>query len=337
MNKDYYSILGVSKEASESEIKKAYRKLSKEYHPDLNPNNKEAEEKFKEIAEAYSVLSDSEKRNNYDRFGTADGRGGNPFGGMNMDDIYSSFFGGNPFGGRQNMRRKGNDIRINIKLTLDEIYSGVHKKIKYRKNSKCEPCDGKGGELSKCTRCNGQGVVNQIQQTPFGRIQSSVVCNSCQGSGEMVVKSCGSCNGNGIKLSEVEYEFDIPRGIMDGEMLKVNGMGSSIRNGIDGDLIINIVETPHEKFKRVGNDIYQTLKLSYKDLVLGNDDVHIDTMDKKIKIKVKKGTDIGTMLRIPNKGFIRGNQNGDMLLEVWLDIPKDVTKEEEEKIKLLNI
>lgn len=339
MSKDYYEILGVSKDANETDIKKSYRKLSKQYHPDLNPNNKEAEEKFKDIAEAYSVLSDSEKRSNYDRFGSADGRG-NPFGGMDMDDIFSSFFGGgNPFGGRQrqNRRRKGNDIRINIQVSLEDLFNGVHKKIKYRKNNKCSDCNNTGGETSKCTSCNGQGVVNQVQNTPFGRIQNTVMCSNCQGSGEMLVKPCNSCGGNGVKLGEVEYEFDIPRGLMEGEMLRVNAMGNAVKNGIDGDLIINFVEIPHEKFRRVGNDIHQTIKLTYKDLVLGNDNVQIDTMDGKIKFKIKKGTDVGTMLRIPTKGFVRGNETGDMLLEVWLDIPKEVSKEDEEKINSLSV
>jgi len=333
MSKDYYNILGVNKEANESEIKKSYRKLSKKYHPDVNPNNKEAEDKFKEIAEAYSVLSDSEKRSNYDRFGSADGRGGNPFGDMGMNDIFSQFFGGGRQ--RQNRRRKGNDIRVNIKLSLEDIYNGVNKKIKYRKTNKCSECNNTGGESSKCTTCNGQGVINQVQNTPFGRIQNSVMCSNCQGSGEMIVKPCGSCGGNGTKMGEVEYEFEIPKGLMDGEMLRVGGMGNAIKKGIDGDLIINIVEIPHDKFRRVGNDIHQTLNLTYKDLVLGNDDVQVDTMNGKIKIKIKKGTDIGTMLRIPTKGFIRGNETGDMLLEVWLDIPKEVSKEDEEKINSL--
>lgn len=333
MSKDYYNILGVNKEANESEIKKSYRKLSKKYHPDVNPNNKEAEDKFKEIAEAYSVLSDSEKRSNYDRFGSADGRGGNPFGDMGMDDIFSQFFGGGRQ--RQNRRRKGNDIRVNIKLSLEDIYNGVNKKIKYRKTNKCSECNNTGGESSKCTTCNGQGVINQVQNTPFGRIQNSVMCSNCQGSGEMIVKPCGSCGGNGTKMGEVEYEFEIPKGLMDGEMLRVGGMGNAIKKGIDGDLIINIVEIPHDKFRRVGNDIHQTLNLTYKDLVLGNDDIQVDTMNGKIKIKIKKGTDIGTMLRIPTKGFIRGNETGDMLLEVWLDIPKEVSKEDEEKINSL--
>lgn len=339
MGKDYYEILGVSRDANETDIKKSYRKLSKQYHPDLNPDNKEAEEKFKDIAEAYSVLSDSEKRSNYDRFGTADGRG-NPFGGMDMDDIFSQMFGGgSPFGNRRggNRKRKGNDIRINLKMSLDDLFNGVHKKIKYRKTNKCVTCNNTGGDHISCNSCGGRGMKIQIQETPFGRMQNSVMCGDCQGNGKVISKACNSCHGSGVNTKEVEYEFDIPRGIMDGEMLKVGGMGNAVKNGIDGDLIINIVEIPHEKFRRVGNDIHQTLNLTYKDLVLGNDDVHVDTMEGKIKFKIKEGTKIGSMLRIPNRGFVRGNEKGDMLLEVWLDIPENVSEEEKEKIKSLSI
>jgi molecular chaperone DnaJ len=331
MGKDYYNILGVDKNASESEIKKSYRKLSKEYHPDLNPNNKESEEKFKDIAEAYSVLSDPEKRSNYDRFGTPNGNG-NPFGGMDMDDIFSSFFGN-----KQNRRRKGNDIRINIHLSLEDIFSGIHKRIRYRKSCKCNDCNSTGGETIQCNTCGGQGVLIQIQNTPFGRIQNTVPCSNCRGSGRIITKQCNSCNGNGVNIKEVEYEFDIPKGIMDGEMLRIMGMGNSIKDGIDGDLIINMVELPHDKFKRVGNDLHQTLNLSFKDLVLGNDDVQVDTLEGKIKFKIKKGTDVGSMLRIPKRGFVRDSEKGDMILEVWMDVPKNLTEEEENKIKNLTI
>jgi len=332
MNKDYYQILGVDRSANESDIKKAYRKLSKEYHPDLNPNNKEAEEKFKSIAEAYSVLSDKEKKINYDRFGTADGRT-NPFGGMNMDDIFSSFYGNMKYG--RNM--KGGDIRINVKLTLEEMYNGVQKKIIYRKLSKCEPCIGRGGETISCVTCNGIGVVNNIQNTPFGKIQTTTHCPNCSGSGQIITKKCGICSGNGVSQQEIPFEFDLPRGVMDGEMLRVFGMGNSVRNGVEGDLLINIIEIPHEKFKRVGLDIHQKINLTYKDLVLGNDSVEIDTIDNKIRFKIHPGTMIGTMLRVPNKGFIRENLNGDMLLEIWLDIPTNIDEEEKEKINLLKI
>lgn len=331
MNKDYYEILGIGRDVDESEIKKAYRKLSKEFHPDLNPGNKEAEEKFKSIAEAYSVLSDKEKRLNYDRFGTVDGKT-NPFGGMNMNDIFSSFYG------NINKRKiKGGDIRINVKLTLEEMYNGVQKKVIYKKLSKCEPCDGTGGETINCGTCNGIGVITHTQNTPFGQIQSTVQCPNCSGSGSVITKKCETCSGNGVNQKNIPFEFDLPKGIMDGEMLRVHGMGNSVRNGIDGDLIINVIEIPHNKFKRVGMDIHQRINLSFKDLVLGNDSVEIDTIDNKIRFKVNPGTKVGTLLRVPNKGFIRENDNGDMLLEVWIDIPINVDEEEKEKINSLKI
>jgi molecular chaperone DnaJ len=339
MSKDYYEILGVSRDANETVIKKSYRKLSKQYHPDLNPDNKESEEKFKDIAEAYSVLSDSEKRSNYDRFGTADGRG-NQFDGMDMGDIFSQMFsGGNPFGNRRGgvRKRKGSDIRINLKMSLEDMFNGIHKKIKYRKANKCVTCDNTGGDHIVCNGCGGKGVKVQIQKSPFGGVQNTVMCGECQGSGNVISKACNSCKGSGVGLSEVEYEFEIPRGVMDGEMLRVGAMGNAVKSGVEGDLIINIVELPHDKFRRVVNDIHQTLNLSYKELVLGNDAVQVDTMEGKIKFKIKEGTKIGSMLRIPNRGFIRGNEKGDMLLEVWLDIPENISDVEKEKINSLSI
>jgi molecular chaperone DnaJ len=331
MSKDYYNILGVGKNADETEIKKAYRKLSKEHHPDLNPDNKESEEKFKSIAEAYSVLSDKEKKLNYDRFGTADGRT-NPFAGTNMEDIISSFYGG-----IKNRKSKGGDIRINLKLTLEEIYNGSNKKIIYKKFVKCAPCGGTGGDNISCTTCNGIGMVNQVQNTPFGKMQSTVHCPKCNGEGNIITKHCGTCVGTGVIREDKTFEFDTPKGIMDGETLRVYNMGNAIRNGLEGDLLINVVEILHEKFKRVGLDIHQKVNLSYKDLVLGNDSIEVDTMDKKIRFKITSGTKVGTMLRVPNKGFVRDNMTGDMLLEIWVDIPSNIDEEEKEKIKSLKI
>lgn len=331
MNKDYYKILEVERNATENDIKKAYRRLSKQYHPDLNPDNKEAEEKFKDIAEAYSILSDNEKKNNYDRFGTADGRT-NPFAGMDVNDMFSSFFGG------QNVRRrKGTDIRVNVKVTLEEIFEGVHKKIKYRKSNKCSSCNNTGGESTQCNTCGGSGIVTQIQNTPFGRMSNSVSCPTCSGLGEMIINKCNTCSGSGTNIGETEFAFDLPKGVMDGESLRVNGMGNSVRKGLDGDLIINIVEIPHEIYRRVGNDIHQRINLTYKDLVLGNDDVHVETLEGKIKFKIKEGTKVGSMLRIPNRGLVRKDEKGDMLIEVWLDIPENIDEEEKEKIKSLKI
>lgn len=331
MSKDYYNTLEVDKNASEKDIKKSYRKLSKKYHPDLNPNNQEAESKFKDIAEAYTVLSDKEKKSNYDSFGDPNGQPQNPFGDMGMDDIFSQFFGGR---GRERRRVKGSDIRVNIHMTLEEMYGGVHKKIKYKRNKRCNTCNGTGGDSNICNTCQGGGSVNQIQESPFGKIQAAVPCPSCGGSGRVIVKPCGTCSSNGVKTSEEQLSFDIPKGIMNGESLRVTSKGNSIKNGIDGDLFINIVEKPHDKFVRKGLDIHQRVNLPYKDLVLGSP-IELDTLDGKIRMNIKSSTQVGSMLRIPHKGFTRDNQKGDMIVEVWLDIPKDITEEEKDIIKSL--
>jgi molecular chaperone DnaJ len=335
MSKDYYNILGVTKESTDKEIKKAYRTLSKKYHPDLNPDNEEAESKFKDIAESYTVLSNKEKKNNYDTFGDPNGQPQNPFGDAGMDDIFSQFFGGgNPFAGGGRRRVKGSDIRVNIHMSLEEMYSGVHKKIKYRRNKKCGTCNGTGGDSNKCGGCNGQGMVNQVQQTPMGRFQTTVSCPKCDGSGQVITKPCGGCTANGVMLSEEQLSFDIPKGIMDGESLRVSGKGNSIKNGVDGELFINIIEKSHDKFVRKGLDIHQRVNLPYKNLVLGSP-IEVDTIDGKIRMNVKEGTQVGTMLRIPQKGFIRDNQKGDMIVEVWLDIPKEISDKEKDIIKSL--
>jgi len=332
MSKDYYNILGVTKESTSKEIKKAYRNLSKKYHPDLNPEDKESENKFKEIAEAYSILSDKEKKSNYDRFGDPSGQPQNPFGDAGMDDIFASFFGGGRNGGRR--RVKGSDIRVNIHMTLEEIYTGTHKTIKYRRNKKCGTCNGTGGDSNACGNCKGQGAVNQIQQTPMGRIQTTVSCPSCGGSGQVITNPCGGCSANGVMVSEEQLSFDIPKGIMDGESLRVSGKGNSIKNGVDGELFINIVEKPHDKFRRSGLDIHQRVNLLYKDLVLGSS-IEVDTIDGKILMTVKGGTQVGSMLRVPQKGFIRDSNKGDMIVEVWMDVPKEVSDEQKDIIKSL--
>ena len=336
MGKDYYNILEVDKSASERDIKKSYRTLSKKYHPDKNPDNKESEDKFKEVAEAYSILSNKEKRGNYDAFGDPNGQQQNPFG--DMDDMFSQFFGGgrNPFGGRGGGRQrvKGSDIRVNIKMTLEEMYSGIHKTIKYRRNKKCGTCNGTGGDSNTCGNCKGHGMVNQIQQTPMGRVQTTVSCPHCGGSGQVITNPCGGCSANGVNTSEEQLSFDIPKGIMDGESLRVSGKGNAIRNGADGDLFINIIEKVHDKFRRSGLDIHQRVNLPYKDLVLGTP-IEVDTIDGKIRMTVKSGTQVGSMLRVPQKGFIRDNQKGDMIVEIWLDIPKEVTEEEKKILETL--
>ena len=336
MTKDLYDILGVDKNVDDSTLKKAYRKLSKKYHPDVNPDDPTAEEKFKEISHAYTILSDKQKRQNYDMYGSADGQS-NPFGGgnMNMDDIINSFFGGNPFGNRgRKQMKKGSDIRVNIKLELEDIFTGTHKKIKYKRNGECKPCNNSGGKTQRCVTCNGAGVINQIQNTPFGRIRNTVHCSKCAGKGNIIINPCKTCGGNGTLLSEETLEFDIPAGILDGESLVVKGKGNAIPQGINGDLIINIVEVSHPTFKRKGVDLHVRLPLTYKEIVLGTPK-EVETIDGKIRIKIKEGTEIGHILRVPKKGLKRQNQQGDMLIEIWLDVPKNISEEEKEIINQL--
>lgn len=337
MSKDYYNILGITKESTDKEIKKAYRTLSKKYHPDVNPDNSEAEEKFKEIADAYSVLSNKEKRQNYDMYGNPDGQP-NPFGGggMDMDDIFSTFFGGgNPFGGRQKRRQsKGTDIRVNIKLSIHEIFNGAHKKIKYKRKDNCNTCNATGGKSTTCSGCGGRGMVMQVQTTPLGRIQNSAICPNCRGSGKIITDPCKKCNGSATNLKEEMLEFDIPPGISDGEVLVIKDKGNSSKDGINGDLLVNITELPHEKFHRSGLDIHQRVKTTYKDLVMGAP-IEVETLNGKIRLTIKAGTQVGHILRVPSKGLKRGNTIGDMMIEVWLDIPKEVTEEEKKIINTL--
>ena len=339
MSKDFYNILGINKSATDKDIKKAYRQLSKKYHPDINPDNKDSEEKFKEVAGAYSVLSDKNKKQNYDTYGSPDGSN-NPFaGGVDMDDIFNQFgdiFGNNHFRGRNNRKRvkKGADIKVNIKLNLEEIFTGINKKIKYKRNKGCNDCKGSGGKSTICNNCRGTGSLTYIQNTPFGKIQSNGACHKCRGTGEIISNPCNQCRGVGTLIKEEIVEFKIPQGIMDGEVLIIKKSGHSIKNGIAGDLLINIVEVPHEKFRRSGLDIYHTINLNYRELVLGTPR-EIETLNGKIRINIKEGTPVGHVLRVPGKGIGRGNQTGDMMIELWLVIPVDLKEEERKLIECL--
>jgi len=356
MNKrDYYEVLGVDKSATEIEIKKAYRKMALKYHPDKNPDNKEAEEKFKEAAEAYEILSDSQKRQRYDQYGHAGvgGASGGGFGGagMSMDDIFSHFgdiFGGGfsgGFGGGGSRRRvnRGSNLRVKVKLTLAEMASGVEKKIKLNKFVACSACNGTGAEdgssRQTCPTCHGSGQVTRVTNTFLGQMQTSSTCPQCGGEGRIITKHCHVCHGNGIVKGEEVVTINIPAGVNDGMQLTMSGKGNAgARNGINGDLIILIEEEPHEFLKRDGNNLIYDLYLNFADAALGVD-VDIPTVNKKVRIKIPAGTQGGKVLRLRGKGLpdVNGYGHGDLLVNVNIWTPQNLSKEEKalmEKLKM---
>jgi len=350
--RDYYEILGVQKNASDEEIKKAYRKLAIKYHPDKNPDDKAAEEKFKEAAEAYEVLSDPEKRQRYNQFGHA-GVGGSAGsggygGGMNMDDIFSQFgdifggaFGGFS-GGRSGGRRvnRGSNLRVKVKLTLSDIANGVEKKIKVNKHVSCKTCQGSGaknGAYDTCRSCNGSGVVTRVQQTILGAMQTQTTCNMCQGEGRIVRDKCNTCHGDGIVREEEVITFNVPAGVSEGMQLSMNGKGNAApRGGINGDLLIVIEEEEHPQLKREGNHIVYNLGISFPEAALGTS-VEIPTIDSKVKIKIDPGTQSGKVLRLKGKGLpdINSYGKGDMLVEISVYTPTNLSSEEKRTLELL--
>ncbi len=354
--RDYYEILEVSKSASKEEIKKAYRKKAIQHHPDKNPGDHSAEEKFKEAAEAYEVLSDDNKRARYDQFGHAGMNGASGFGGggMSMDDIFSHFgdifgdLGGFGFGGfgqgRQQGQRmsRGTNLRVKVRLNLQEIAQGAEKKLKLKKYIPCQSCDGTGAEgrsgFSTCSTCNGTGQVTRITNTILGRMQTSSVCSTCGGSGKIITKKCTSCYGEGIVQDEEVVTIKIPAGVAEGMQLNVSGKGNAARRGgINGDLIVVIEEEQHPDLIRDGNDLIYPLFVSIPDATIGTT-VEIPTIDGKAKIKVDAGTQPGKILRLRGKGIpdVNGYGKGDLLVTVNVWIPKDISKEERATLEKLN-
>ena len=338
MKQDYYEILGINKNATAAEIKKAYRKKAIEYHPDKNPGNKEAEEKFKLAAEAYEVLSDEQKRTRYDQYGHAafEGAGGFGGGGMNMDDIFRHFgdifgraFGGcfsgfGGFGGGQR-RPKGSNLRIRVKLTLDEIANGVDKKVKVRRKVQAE-----GVTYKTCATCHGTGQVTRITNTILGRMQTATTCTSCGGSGQMIDKKPSDADSQGMRVVEETVSIKIPAGVVDGMQLKVSGKGNDAPgNGIAGDLIVAIEEVEHDFLKREGDNLHYDLYISISEAVLGTSK-EIDTVTGKVRIKLEDGIQSGKILRLRGKGIpsINGYGSGDLLVHVNVWTPKNLTKEQ---------
>jgi len=357
--RDYYEILGVSKSASEDEIKKAYRKMAVKYHPDKNPDNKEAEDKFKEAAEAYEVLSNSQKKAQYDRFGHAGmgGAAGGGFGGaggMNMEDIFSQFgdiFGGgdeSPFGsffnqgrGGGRRQRKGTDLRIKLKLNLEEIANGVEKKIKVKRHVACKTCAGNGSkngtDLKTCGTCQGSGQVRQVQQTMLGQMVTSSTCPHCSGEGKTIGAKCGDCFGEGRVLEEEIIPIKIPAGVSNDMQLSMSGKGNvPPRGGVAGDLLIVIEEEAHELLHRDGNNVIYDLYVNFVDAALGTS-VEVPTIGGKAKITLDAGTQSGKILRLKGKGIkeLNGYSIGDQLVHVNIWTPKQVTKEETELLEKL--
>lgn len=346
--RDYYEVLGVSKSATEEEIKKAYRKKAIQYHPDKNPGDKEAEEKFKEAAEAYEVLSNADKRARYDQFGHAgmSGAGGGfSGGGMSMEDIFANFgdlfgghfgdiFGGGFGGGSTSSRvRRGSDLRVRIKLNLKEIANGTEKKIKVKKHVSCSHCNGSGAEgnsYSSCSRCKGTGRITRVQSSIFGQMQTQSVCPDCEGTGRIITKKCSHCNGNGVVVAEEVIDVKIPAGVMDGMCLTMEGKGNAARNGsVPGNLLIVVEEEAHPDLIRDENDLIYNLLLPISTVVIGGT-IEVPTVDSKVKVKIDPGTQPGKILRLKGKGLPSVNSfgNGDLLVNIGVYIPEKLSKEE---------
>ncbi len=360
--RDYYEVLGVDRNATEAEIKKAYRKKAMQYHPDRNKGDEEAARKFKEAAEAYEVLREPQKRQRYDQFGHAgvnNGPGG--FGGgvdfenISFEDIFSRFgdiFGGDIFGGdifgssgqgrrRRSAGQPGRDMKLKVGLTLEEIASGTEKTLKVKKQVTCETCSGTGAEsesdFQTCGTCNGMGEVRQVSRTMFGQFVNVQTCPTCRGEGRIIINRCKSCGGEGTVRGEEKVKVNIPSGVSEGNYITLRGQGNAgARGGEPGDLIVLIEELPHEQFEREGNDIYHELILSVPEAILGTEK-EVPTLKGKAKVKIDPGTQPGRLLRMKGRGItgLHNSGTGDQYIRINVYIPKEVTSEERKHLEAL--
>ena len=350
--RDYYEVLGVDKSASEDELKKAYRKAAKKYHPDLNPGDQVAEKKFKEVNEAYEVLSDKEKRARYDQFGHAGvdpnfGAGGGYGGGFTGDfgdlgEIFSSFFGGGFGGGARrnpNAPRRGNDTAATVNLSFEEAAKGCKKTVKVTKIDNCKECGGSGAEkgpsAKTCPVCHGSGQVASSQRTPFGVMQTQKVCDNCHGSGKIIEKPCKTCQGKGRIRHTIDVSVDIPAGIDDGQIINLRGGGDAGANGgPSGDLRINVNVRPHPIFIREGFDVYCEIPITFTQAALGAE-ITVPTLDGKVKFTIHEGTQPGDEFKLKGKGIQRLNYSGkgDQYVRIIVEVPKELSKAQKEKLK----
>ena len=354
--RDYYEILGVSKDAGADEIKKAFRKKAIQYHPDKNPGDKQSEEKFKEAAEAYEVLSNAEKKQRYDQFGHAGlgNQGGFSGGGRSMDDIFSMFgdiFGGGGFGGfggfgsggRSQRVNRGSNLRVKVSLDLGEIAHGAEKKLKVKKYITCTTCHGSGAKGSSgfttCASCHGSGQVTRVSNTFLGQMQTTSTCPTCGGDGKIISQKCDSCYGEGIIQGEEVITVKIPAGVAEGMQLSLEGKGNGARRGgIPGDLLILIAEEEHPELTRDENDLIYNLYLSIPDIALGST-TEIPTIDGKVKVKIESGTQPEKILRLRGKGLpdVNGYGKGDLLVKIHAWVPQKLTLEERKTLEKLQV
>ena len=348
--RDYYEVLGVDKSSDDSQIKKAYRQMAKKYHPDMNPGDAEAEAKFKEVNEAYAVLSDPEKKQIYDQYGhdgldPSSGMGGgfggfDGFGGVDLGDIFGSFFGGGrSSSASRNAPRRGDDITYRLTITFEEAAFGCTKELKYNRIEACGDCNGTGAEKGKgietCQRCKGSGTVTVTQRTMFGMMQSQKTCDSCKGRGKIIKNPCGNCRGTGnVKVSK-KLDVNIPAGVDDGGRICLRGQGNTgINGGSYGDLYIIVSLKPHEIFEREGNDLFCDVPVSYADLVLGGE-IEVPTLLGTVKYTIPEGTQSGTRFCLKGKGVVIYNTKnyGDLYFTVTMETPKNLSGEAKEALK----